>query len=168
MNPIKSHLLNRLRPQVQHMTTMTDEEAFAMGYRAIKAGMTYRIGTAILFWWKAPGGFMLPRRRGVIVDIGKEEGDIRVDDGAERVRCRWGGGLVPDLRDPGTKGHAVAQLRERTGDPFLSTYGRTRLDSDEVPVVVWDVQSDDVDLTAEHPTEEEAIVAAFETTKETP
>lgn len=146
------------------MTTLTDEEAFALGVRAIRAGMTYRIGTAILFWWKAPGGFALPRRRGVIVDIGKGENDIRVDDGSERVRCLWGHGNVPDLRDPGTKGHAVAQLRERMGNPFLVV---------ECRVVPWngaECPEWSFPLIDAGPctTEEEAIVAAFEATKETP
>jgi len=155
------------------MTTLTDEEAFALGVRAIRAGMTYRIGTAILFWWKAPGGFALPRRRGVIVDIGKGENDIRVDDGSERVRCLWGHGNVPDLRDPGTKGHAIAQLRERTKGAELSARCDVGKDEFGKRWTNWYVGSDEhggllTDAPEPCTTEEEAIVAAFEATKETP
>jgi hypothetical protein len=78
----------------------------------------------------------------------------------------WGGELSPDFRDPGTKGHALAQLRDRTGNPTLvaSYYAHTTIVGRPIDLQ-WRV---DAIGGSPYPTEGEAIVAAFEATKETP
>lgn len=154
MNPIKTHLLNRLRPQVQPMTTLTDEEAFAFGVRAVEAGMHHAIGMSVL---TRDGRF------GLIVGLGHE--GVRVlSQGSASTRARTD--VVPDLRDPGTKGHAVAQLRQRTEDPGLTINSRHRTHMLGLAPTALQWWADG--STAYCDTEEEAIVAAFEATKETP
>lgn len=166
MNPIKAHLLNALRPE-KTMTTISDEEAFALGVRAVGAGMQPGFGVAMLtrggrhgaasFWF-----------HGVVTDIG--QGSVRVAIGDDFELNIWSQDVagkmiaVPDLRDPGTKGHAVAQLRERTGDPYLTVHCRlVPWNGAECPE--WSFPSIDVGPCF---TEEEAIVSTFEHSKETP
>ena len=141
------------------MTTMTDEEAFALGVRAVKAGFKPVRGC------KDPAGNMLLSRirtTGLSMDVW----DVRV---GQNIVYEF----APDLRDPGTKGHAVAQLRERTGDHELSTRCDFGEDESGARWVSWYVGSDEhggllTQAPVPCPTEEEAIVAAFEATKETP
>lgn len=134
------------------MTTMTDEEAFAIGVRGVEARARHAIGMSAI---TRDGRF------GLIVGIGHE--GVRVlSQGVTTTRSRMD--VVPDLRDPGTKGHAVAQLRERTGDPYMTVHCRlVPWNGAECPE--WSFPSIDVGPCF---TEEEAIVAAFEATKETP
>ena len=139
------------------MTTMTDEEAFALGVRAIAAGMQPAEGIRIITVPIRQTGMM----RELLGDSARfKMAPPRLD--AEHY--------VPDLRDPGTKGHAVAQLRERTGDPFLCTSASEYLSTNNATVVRWEVTSETHSCTPNQTylTEEEAIVAAFEATKETP
>jgi hypothetical protein len=66
--------------------------------------------------------------------------------------------FAPDPRDPGNKGHAVAQLRERTGDPALCvTYDRDSTN--------WRAIGSDGTWHADTKTEEDCITAALKATK---
>jgi hypothetical protein len=77
----------------------------------------------------------------------------------------------PDPRDPGNKGHAVAQLRERTGDQYLTiqfhaghSMQATPFHPGFVEPGAWHAHVFNV-RQGPHPTEEEAITAALEATK---
>lgn len=131
------------------MTTMTDEEAFALGVRAVEARARHAIGMSAI---TRDGRF------GLIVGLGHD--GVRVlSQGVTATRSRMD--VVPDLRDPGTKGHAVAQLRGRTGDAGLCVARRS---SDGM----WHMLKSDGSWLGCGPTEEIAIIHTFEETKETP
>jgi hypothetical protein len=75
-------------------------------------------------------------------------------------------GNAPDPRDPGNKGHAVAQLRERLEDRHLYI-AHDPLDGDEFLVkgwVLWHRHQTNEDLVG-YSTEEDCITAALEATK---
>ncbi len=79
----------------------------------------------------------------------------------ERIASR-----KPDPRDPGNKGHAVAQLRERLNDPGAYV-AHDFVDGNEFVEEGWtfvrtSMNSSDV---VGHPTEEECLTAALEATK---
>lgn len=136
------------------MKTITDEEAFALGVRAAEAGARHTIGMSAI---TRDGRF------GLIVGLGHD--GVRVlSQGTTTTRDRMD--VVPDLRDPGTKGHAVAQLRERTGDPGLTINSRHRTHMLGLAPTALQWWADG--STTYSDTEEEAIVAAFKATKETP
>lgn len=140
------------------MTTMTDEEAFALGMRGVEAGARHAIGMSAI---TRDGRF------GLIVGLGHDGARV-LSQGVTTTRSRMD--VAPDLRDPGTKGHAVAQLRERTGDSgFTTAYDEFRPGmAGEWWVSCRATLAALVDQNGPYPTEEEAIVAAFEATKETP
>lgn len=130
------------------MKTITDEEAFALGVRAAEAGLRIVPGMKTLHARAKWSG-------GVVTGLDY--------DGSPAISTGLGDPFSPpnltaDLRDPGTKGHAVAQLRERLQDPVLGPYWRTFPEG-------WSTAAT---VDSAYPTEEEAIVAAFEATKETP
>ena len=135
---------------------MTNQQAYEMGCRWVAAGLTPSPGMAVLSVFAT----------GLVWDCGVIIGsNCDKPETSSGYIIRWGE-LVPDPRDPGNKGHAVAQLRERTGDPLLSTYGRTRIDDHDAPCVIWDVRSDETDCTTDEClTEEDCITAALEATK---
>lgn len=146
------------------MRTITDEQAFALGVRAVKAGMQPGFGVAMLTHNMSRSAVSY-RFHGVVTDIGKES--VRVTIGEDFEWNIWSRDIaeemiaVPDLRDPGTKGHAVAQLRERTRDEGLCV---ARRPSDRT----WHMLKSDGSWLGCGPTEEDAIVHTFEETKETP
>ena len=145
------------------MTTMTDEEATVLGSRAVNAGLRIVPGMKTLH---ARGKWS-----GGIVTGFDYDGKPAISTGLNEPFSPPD--LTADLRDPGTKGHAVAQLRERTGNPELSTRCDFGEDESGARWVSWYVGSDEhggllTQAPVPCPTEEEAIVAAFEATKETP
>lgn len=93
------------------MRNDVDRDAFQLGKRACRAGMEPRPGIFTLGEDGTAGLY----DAGVITGFGHND-KVETSKG---YLLSWGGELVPDLRDPGTKGHAIAQLRERTGDPHL-------------------------------------------------
>ena len=141
------------------MTTMTDEEAIVLGSRAVNAGLRIVPGMKTLH---ARGKWS-----GGIVTGFDYDGKPAISTGLNEPFSPPD--LTADLRDPGTKGHAVAQLRERHKDPHLY-FAHDPLDGNEFVCDGWTLFHKD--STNEgfvgYPTEEEAIVAAFEATKETP
>ena len=84
-----------------------------------------------------------------------------LDAGFVSVRTQWldfHGMNVPDPRDPGNKGHAMAQIRERLDDPYVCLifrfYGAE-----------WHIDTTEHDNFAVGETEEDCITDALEATK---
>ena len=61
-------------------------------------------------------------------------------------------GGVPDMRDPGTRGHALAQVREAWGDEGMGT---------ESDGMTWAITDGNLDHVAEGDTESETLLAAL-------
>lgn len=134
------------------MTTMTDEEATVLGSRAVNAGLRIVPGMKTLH---ARGKWS-----GGIVTGFDYDGKPVISTGLNEPFSPPS--LTADLRDPGTKGHAVAQLREKYNDPGAYVAFEF-VDGNEWAHEGWvfvrsNMTNDDIQ---EHPTEEEAIVAAF-------
>lgn len=139
------------------MTTMTDEEAIVLGSRAVNAGL--RI---------VPGMKTLHARNkwsGGIVTGFDYDGSPAISTGLEAPFSPQN--LTADLSDPGTKGHAVAQLRERTGNPLFAVTGeRSKYpNTNDRDDLWWTSPATPED---QYDSEEEAIIAAFEAIKEAP
>lgn len=139
------------------METITDEEAFALGVRAAGAGLRIVSGMKTLHARNKWSG-------GIVTGF-DYDGSPAISTGLDAPFSPPN--LTADLRDPGTKGHAVAQLRERTGNPFFAVTGRRSEYTDPYDAEdAWWNSPAAPENTFE--SEEEAIVAAFEATKETP
>ncbi len=127
---------------------MTDQQAYEMGRRWVAAGLTEQPGMAVLSVFAT----------GLVWDCGVIIGsNCDKPETSTGYIIRWGE-LVPDPRDPGNKGHAVAQLRERTGDPGLCVALRA---SDGM----WHLLTSDGSWLGCGPSEEIAITHTLEETK---
>lgn len=148
------------------MKTITIEEAYKFGQRAHSAGMRFAWGMVAIYWnpgeepatdlvvlLKTPEDCIYTAEATLMSELATEGSTGNPVSGFSDT--------VPDLRDPGTKGHAVAQLRDRTGDDGLCV---ARRPSDGT----WHMLRSDGSWLGFGPTEEEAIVHTFEETKETP
>lgn len=126
---------------------MTDTEAFAMGRRWVAAGFRF-----------IPGAKTMHTRRkwnGGIVTGYDYDGSPAISMGLDEPFSP--DGLVPDPRDPGNKGHAVAQLRERLKDDTAHLV-RNYYDGD------WHLRTTHSECFAFGDTEEDCITAALEAT----
>jgi len=89
------------------MKTISDAEAFLLGARALQSGMRLALGNIVL---------TAHHNTGIVVGFDGTD-TLVMSMGATSPRAP--GYVVPDLRDPGTKGHAMSQLRKRIGNPRL-------------------------------------------------
>lgn len=123
---------------------MNDQQAYEMGRRWVAAGFVPTRGSKDYLGRILLSGTFTP---GLFMDVWNS---IIGRDGANE--------FVPDPRDPGNKGHAIAQLRERLKDPFVCLVFR-------FAGAEWWVDTSTHDGLVKGETEEGAITAALEATK---
>ena len=93
----------------------TTAEAIAHGRKWLAAGWAWKRGQIVLVTLRDQRAYA----QGVVTSIG-DDGEIEEIlhfDGGFGV----GWGVVPDLRDPGTRGHALDQVRAAWGDEGMDT-----------------------------------------------
>ena len=124
----------------------TTEEAIAHGRQWLAAGWTWMPGQVILI--VAGDGSAV---RTVVCAL---------YDGRPVHVAHYGGGpllgargvCAPDMRDPGTRGHALAQVRAAWGDEGMGT---------ESDGMTWAITDGNLDHVAEGDTESETLLAAL-------
>ena len=139
---------------------MDDNEARALGVRAIQAGMTWRPGTLVMLGtaagrppWASP--YEPGRYRETT-----SSGALMTTRNCYPPGARRSGWLVPDLRCPLTLGGLLADVRERWGMPDLTTCAGLGPYGD----LFWEVEGPRPDtfyLPEQYASEAEALVAAL-------
>jgi len=127
---------------------MTDQQAYEMGRRWVAAGFRIVPGTKTLH--------ARTKWSGGIVTGFDYDGSPAISTGLDEPFSPQD--LIPDPRDPGNKGHAVAQLRERMKDDTAHLV-RNYDDCD------WYLRTTHSECFAFGDTEEDCITAALEATK---
>lgn len=144
---------------------LSDEAAFALGVRALHLGLRPSVGMRAILCGTTPEGLVGwdPDWIVVRIDLG---GEIKTHNGGYYKYPLLGKEIVPDFRDPGTKGHAVAQLRELAGDPGLHVRAADNQHQGGTCRMSWAVLGSGRRMFGDTAgTEEEAVVAAFESIK---
>lgn len=91
---------------------MTDGEAYAHGEEWLKLGWVWALGQVILMRSEVDGAHWYTQALVVEVSNGRPSGAVHMDGRGFGIE----GDVVPDLRDPGTRGHGEDQTRAAMRD----------------------------------------------------